>query len=226
VVNPGYAVPIGIEFLSAKNAGAAIAGNAPKLIRAKGATLVKVTFSGLSSMSGGDEGVIVVKGGASPLVRETKVSRGLQPWNGFDWPVILVIGAFVAMLLLAGGIACFASAFDEGNHLKGKAPGPKWSFSRATTLTAVGALLGTIVTVRHHLRRGPGRARLLHPPRPGTDPRHGLVGRRPDRDHPHRRAGDLLLLGHRLEPREDRLGEGGRRRTKDDPEPRLHRYQR
>lgn len=147
VVNPGYAVPIGLEFVSVKNAGAEIARYKPKLIRAKGATPVKVTFSGISSMKSGDEGVVVVKGGASPLVREVKVTRGLHPWLGLDWPVVLVVGAFVAMLALFGGIVLFANAFTTESHLTGKAPGPKWSFSSwATTLTAVGALLGTVVT--------------------------------------------------------------------------------
>jgi hypothetical protein len=144
VVNPGYAVPVRVEFLSSTEGGAEIAHYAPKLIRAQGATVVKVTFSGLSALSKADNnGVLVIKGGATPLARQTKVTRGLHPF--WDWPVIFVVGALVATLLLLLTILTGAWAYGE-THLKKKAPGPKWSFSSwATTLTAVGALLSTVV---------------------------------------------------------------------------------
>jgi hypothetical protein len=143
VVNPGYAVPVKVEFLSSSESDLAI-GFAPKLIRAHGATAVTVNFSGLSGLSKAVKGALVIKGGASPIARPIKVSRGLHPSK--DWPVIIVIGAVVATLLLVAGIVYFAWGFD-GTHLSKKAPGPKWSFSSwATTLTAVGAVFSTVGT--------------------------------------------------------------------------------
>lgn len=143
VVNPGDAVPIEVEFLSSTEDGVELAGTEPEEA-AKGATVVKVTFSGLSHLGGAQSGALVVKGGAAPLVRQTKVIRGIH--RSANWPVIFVVGAFVAMLLLLLAILLKSENSGVETFLRKKAPGPKWSFSSwATTLTAVGGILGTVV---------------------------------------------------------------------------------
>jgi len=143
VVNPGDATPIKVEFLSSGEGGVELTSAEPEEA-AKGATMMKLTFSGLSHLGGAQSGALVVKGGAAPLVRQTKVIRGIH--RSANWPVIFVVGSFVAMLLLLLAILLKSENSGVETFLRKKAPGPKWSFSSwATTLTAVGGILGTVV---------------------------------------------------------------------------------
>jgi hypothetical protein len=142
VVNPGEPVPISVTFHSTGEGTVVVTSLEPEEA-AKGATLVKVEFSGLSKLGSSESGALEVKGGAAPLVIPTKVARGLH--SSASWPVIFVVGAFVVMLLLLLAILLKAEKPGNETYLKKRAPGPKWSFSSwATTLTAVGGLLGTV----------------------------------------------------------------------------------
>lgn len=144
VANSGKAVPITVEFVSSKDLGIELSGFEPTRVSAEGATPVEVTFSGLAALDEAGGGAIVVKGGAAPAVRQAKLSPGLRPSR--DWPTTLVIAAMIAMVALLALIIAFAVFMDKAAYLKKQAPGPKWSFeSWATTLTAVGAILGTVV---------------------------------------------------------------------------------
>ena len=73
------------------------------------------------------------------------ITAALHPWA--DWPKVVVIGSLAAMVILWFGILVVAISNRKSTTLlRGKAPGPKWSFdSWATTLTAGGAILGTVL---------------------------------------------------------------------------------
>ncbi|MET0306348.1 MAG: hypothetical protein ABW196_08990 [Solirubrobacterales bacterium] len=144
VTNPGKAVPITVDFVASGASGVEVSKFEPTQASAEGATPVEVTFTGLAALDAATSGAIVVRGGAAPVFRQAKLSPGLQPSR--DWPTTLVIVALVAMLALFAAIAAFAVLRDKAEFLTKQAPGPKWSFeSWATTLTAVGAIVGTVV---------------------------------------------------------------------------------
>lgn len=144
VVNPGPSVPFTVTFNAFEKGTVELVGFEPKELAAEGATPVKVTFSGLAKLDKATSGALVVKGGAVPAVRVTKIAPGIQPST--DWPQAIMIGALVAMAALGLGIAVAALLKRRMGDLAKKAPGPKWSFeSWATTLTAAGAVFGTVV---------------------------------------------------------------------------------
>jgi hypothetical protein len=141
VIDSGREAAITVEFLASESGDAKLTSFEPKRVSAEGATPVKLTFSGMSHAAAG---ALVIKGGRAPLVRETKLSPGLRPER--NWPETLVIGALIATALLVGAIMLLAKVKGQRIYLGKKAPGPKWSFeSWATTLTAVGAIVGTVV---------------------------------------------------------------------------------
>lgn len=90
------------------------------------------------------QGELVVEGGAKPVARSVAITPAPQP--SAPWPQLFVLGAFAATLLLTAGVALQAAAKSKAHLLLKKAPGPKWGFdSWATTATAVGAILGTVL---------------------------------------------------------------------------------
>lgn len=83
--------------------------------------------------------------GATPDPGPLLITPALHP--SADWPKVIVIGSLVAMVILWFGVLAVAIVKHKSTTLlTGKAPGPKWSFdSWATTLTAGGAILGTVL---------------------------------------------------------------------------------
>ncbi len=105
------------------------------------ATRAELTFSGLGGLDEKFEGQVVVSGSASPLPVEVKISPAPQP--AADWPLLIVLVSLGVALLVAFVLLLATNAWSS---LGSPAPGPKWSFeSWATTLTAAGGVLGTVL---------------------------------------------------------------------------------
>jgi hypothetical protein len=113
--------------------------------RGKAARLA-VTFTGLTKLKGGASGQLVVQGGSKPVAQSATIIRESPPPKPLvDWPPFIVgiaIG-LAAVLMILVAVCVFGK---NSSLLHGPAPGPKWSFdSWASKLTAVGALLGTVL---------------------------------------------------------------------------------
>jgi hypothetical protein len=105
-----------------------------------GATRVKVTFAGLKKLNREPvDGQLVVQSGTRPVARAVSITPAPQPSR--DWASSIfwtAVGAF-AVLALVGLVT-------GRRRLLKPAAGPKWSFdSWATTLTAAGGILGTVL---------------------------------------------------------------------------------
>jgi hypothetical protein len=146
VLNAGSATAsISASFQAASSAASIKASlGAPTSLRPGEANRVRLIFTGLKALSEPVNGQIVIAGGATPVAESATVSPALQP--SADWPLLIVIIGFGSAALFFGGLAT-AVASKKGLSWLGKsAPSPKWSFeSWATHLTAVGALLGTVL---------------------------------------------------------------------------------
>src|ERR1700730_2122132 len=145
VLNAGSTTAsISASFQAASAASIKAALGAPTSLGPGEADRVRLTFTGLKALSEPVSGQIVIRGGATPVAQSATVSPALQP--SADWPLLIVIIGFGSAALFFGGLAT-AIARKKGLSWLGKpAPPPKWSFeSWATHLTAVGALLGTVL---------------------------------------------------------------------------------
>jgi hypothetical protein len=133
------------SFQAASTDKVVVSAVEPRRVRPDGATRVKVTLAGLEELSGDAvDGQIVVLGGEEPVARAASITPAPQPWA--NWPAVLLIGTAVSVAILA--LLVIGRAFNKGTQAKlgGRAPGANWSFdSWATTLTAAGAILGTVL---------------------------------------------------------------------------------
>jgi hypothetical protein len=104
---------------------------------------IGVTLNGLKGLRDKVTGQFVLTGGAEPVAKGVSVI----PASTHDWPLILLIAAVGAAVALMAYTIGWALTRGKGCDLFNEAPGPKWKFddSWATTLTAIGALLGTVV---------------------------------------------------------------------------------
>lgn len=143
----GEPANISVGFQASRSASikATLAGSAE--IKPRQAANVGVRFTGLKGLTEDATGQIVVQGGSKPVAQSATITPALQPL--VDWPLVIVLGCMGASLLLIGAIALRVlgkRSAAGGSLLLGPAPGPKWSYdSWATHLTAVGALLGTVL---------------------------------------------------------------------------------
>jgi len=143
----GEPAGVSIGFQASRSAAikATLAGSAE--IKPRQAANVGVRFTGLKGLTEKATGQIVVQGGSKPVAQSATITPALQPL--VNWPLAIVIGCMGASLLLIGAIALrvLGKRSATGKSLLlGPAPGPKWSYdSWATHLTAVGALLGTVL---------------------------------------------------------------------------------
>ena len=145
VLNAGSATAsISASFQAASAASVKASLGATTSLGPEEADRVRLIFTGLKALSEPVSGQIVIRGGATPVAQSATVSPALQP--SADWPLLIVIIGFGSAALFFGGLAT-AVARKKGLSWLGKsAPSPKWSFeSWATHLTAVGALLGTVL---------------------------------------------------------------------------------
>jgi hypothetical protein len=136
--------PIAVSFEAASNAAVIVSRISPTSVPAAKAVRVKVTLTGLEKLTDPVEGVAVIAGGGLPVSRSVTITPATQP--AAPWPEILAIGCFGAMAILAMCIVGKAHRDHRLSALAKHAPGPKWSFeSWATTTTAIGAVLGTVL---------------------------------------------------------------------------------
>jgi hypothetical protein len=111
---------------------------------APGATRVAVTLTGLTALKEEAEGQLLVTGGAEPVARAVKITPAPQPSR--DWAATIFWLTVIVFALLYGAVVAGLALTKRLPSLGKLAPGPKWSFeSWATTLTAVGAILGTVI---------------------------------------------------------------------------------
>lgn len=143
VLGADSAVPVKVKFKGAADTPVKVTSVEPAAVEGPATTLV-VTLTGLSGLDDSAAGALVIQGGAAPVAVATKVEPPLDPSH--DWMAVIVIAALVAMIALAIAVYLVAARTGKRGRLKEQAPGPKWSFSSwATTLTAVGGVLGTIL---------------------------------------------------------------------------------
>jgi hypothetical protein len=104
---------------------------------------IRVTLNGLKDLRDKVTGQFVLTGGAEPVAKGVSV----LPASTHDWPLIMLIAAVAAAVALMAYTIGWALTRGKGGDLFNEAPGPKWKFddSWATSLTAIGALLGTVV---------------------------------------------------------------------------------
>jgi hypothetical protein len=146
VLNAGSATAsISASFQAASAASIKASLGAPTSLGPGEADRVRLIFTGLKALSEPVSGQIVIRGGATPVAQSATVNPALQP--SADWPLLIVIIGFGSAALFFGGLATAVVRKKKGLAWLAKpAPPPKWSFeSWATHLTAVGALLGTVL---------------------------------------------------------------------------------
>jgi hypothetical protein len=117
-----------------------LASFTPKTAVANGATRIAVTLKGLHGLTTeAVTGQLVVTGGVAPVARAVSITPPLRP--KWDWPSVIfrsAVAVFVTLLMIG--------VLAGRRKLLKPAPGPKWSFSSwATTLTAAGGILGTVL---------------------------------------------------------------------------------
>lgn len=137
-------VSVGFQPAVSGSIKATLAGS--PTIDPRNAANIGVRFSGLKGLTSTATGQIVIQGGVKPVAQSATITPALQPL--LDWPLAIISTSLGVSLVLVGWVALSAGKKrDAGLRLLfGPAPGPKWSFdSWATHLTAVGALLGTVL---------------------------------------------------------------------------------
>ena len=145
ILNPGdNAIPIRVEVQAATSENIGVKSVEPLRVT-PGGTLVTVRLEGLSELKRDPvEGQLVVTGGPQPIARAFSITPAPQPDE--DWPAWILRGSLAAFVALMAVVALIALLRGEIGLLGNRAPGPKWSFdSWATTLTAAGAVLGTVL---------------------------------------------------------------------------------
>ena len=145
VLNAGSTTAsISASFQAASAASIKASLGAPTSLGPGEADRVRLIFTGLKALSEPVNGQIVIRGGARPVAQSATVSPALQP--SADWPLLIVIISLVSAVLFGAGLATAVVRKKGRSWLAKPAPPPKWSFeSWATHLTAVGALLGTVL---------------------------------------------------------------------------------
>jgi hypothetical protein len=106
---------------------------------------IKVTFTGLKRLAAKATGELVVAGGTETVERPVSITPGLQP--SASWLKVFFLGALgLAALFVVLMALCVVAVGGGVGRLFTQSPGPKWKFdSWATTATAVGAVLGTVL---------------------------------------------------------------------------------
>ncbi len=143
ILNPGdEAIPIRVEIQGASSKDIGVASFEPSSVT-PGGTRVEVGLKGLSKLKRDPvEGQLIVLGGPEPVARAFSITPAPEPSH--DWPAWILWGSLFTFLALIGFV--LVRARKDLRLLRKSAPGPKWSFdSWATTLTAAGAILGTVL---------------------------------------------------------------------------------
>ena len=140
----GTPASISASFQAGSSDSTKAALAAPTTVQPRQAMRVALVFSGLQALSEVVSGELVITGGAKPVAQSVEVTPALQP--SASWPSLIVGISLGLALLLTAIIALVAGAGKGWRRLTEAAPPPQWSFeSWATHLTAVGAVLGTVL---------------------------------------------------------------------------------
>lgn len=143
VLNEGAeAATVGVTLVAP--AGGMVTADASASVPAGTVASVEVTFAGLGSLEKKVVGALSITGGSVALARPVEITPAIDP--AFDWPWVILLVAFGMALFLAVISIVWVIADANAKRLFAAAPGPKWSLdSWATTLTAAGAVLGTVL---------------------------------------------------------------------------------
>ena len=140
--NPKH-TKIEVRFEAASDESVHIKSVAPRRLPAGEVTRVAIVFEGLAELREAVSGELVISGGPDPIAQSMEVTPAPQP--SAPWPLLIIaVSAFAAIIV--AGMVVGAMPEDKLAPLKYSAPGAKWeSKSWATTLTAAGGLLGTVL---------------------------------------------------------------------------------
>lgn len=134
-----------VSFAASSAAGVSVEKSpVPNTVQPGDAKRVKVTFTGLTSLTSVVDGELIVHGGAAPVAKSVSITPAPQPAH--LWARDFILGSLILAGLGFVVTAIWACVRCSG-RLTMAAPGPKWEFggSWATNLTAVGATLGTVL---------------------------------------------------------------------------------
>jgi hypothetical protein len=136
---------IEVRFEASSDESVRVKSVEPQRLPASEVTRVAIVFEGLAKLREAVSGELVISGGPDPIAQSVEVTPAPQP--SVDWsPWIIGVS-----LLLAAGVAVLVvwRALPKGKRkarLGDASPGAKWEAkSWATTLTAAGGLLGTVL---------------------------------------------------------------------------------
>jgi hypothetical protein len=144
VVNHGQtSASLSADFEASSSSVVKVADLAPSEAPPGKATRLNVTLEGLKAVKKKIQGQLVLSGGEEIVALPVTVSPAPPSRN---WARCIVVGALLAAAVLFLVVAVVAALHPKGK-LFARAPGPKWSFSDswATTLTTIGAVLGTVL---------------------------------------------------------------------------------
>jgi len=146
IINEGSeSVSVTVKFTASNPTSVTARATGSEPIPAGDVKGVNVKFTGLEDLEKKVTGALVITGGATPLARPVEISPALHPAR--NWPRDIVVFSLAAGLAL-GLISVFWVVGETASFrsLLAPAPGPKWSVnSWATTLTAAGAVFGTVL---------------------------------------------------------------------------------
>jgi hypothetical protein len=142
LLNSGdVAVKISIGFQATSSEAVTVKSWTPEEVPAATAKRITVQLSGLEGLTEAVTGQLVVSGGEAPIAQSVEV---VPPQPDTSWPAILIFGSLAGTFLVA--MFVIGAMGENRSRLWNAAPNPKWEFSSwATTLTAAGAVLGTVL---------------------------------------------------------------------------------
>jgi hypothetical protein len=142
LLNPGRSADLTIAFQASSSKSVKLLG--PKKVSiGPEITSVHVRLTGVKQLEEKAQGYVLILGGEEPVTQAVKITPA--PQGSRDWAETIVVSTLIVFAVLFFGVLVAAGLSSKGK-LGALSPGPSWSFSSwATTLTAVGALLATVV---------------------------------------------------------------------------------
>lgn len=140
--NPKHA-KIEVLFEAASDESVHVKSVHPRRLPAGEVTRLAVEFEGLKALHEVVSGQLVISTGPDPIAQSVELTPAPQP--SAPWPLLIVLVSLFGAIFV-GGMVMGAMPQDKLAPLGYSAPGAKWeSKSWATTLTAAGGLLGTVL---------------------------------------------------------------------------------
>jgi hypothetical protein len=146
VINEGTeSATVTVRFSASKPTSVTARATGSEPIPAGEVNAVNVKFTGLEDLDKKVAGALVISGGATPVARTVEITPALHPTR--EWPRDIVLFSLSAGLALGLMTVFWVVGETNFGRLFDPAPGPKWSVdSWATTLTAAGAVFGTVLS--------------------------------------------------------------------------------